>query len=202
MTALPVIRNGIPLINYDGTPALCKVGGCCGGSGETVNCSVCDATQVPKYLLVTIDTAWRDGVNPDCENCVGCSVLQGMSFMVPFTGSHVAGPVRWCDWYSVFDIYATSCVFPRAIVTVTLRKDGTLPVTLRVEILISGQYLGPPCGSYTGADIASTQNVEDLPGWTCDSMAARLPVGREFEGPPPGGAGCYHNEGFLRVAAA
>lgn len=30
--ALPVIRNGLPLVNADGIPALCKPEGCCGGA--------------------------------------------------------------------------------------------------------------------------------------------------------------------------
>ena len=65
--ALPVIRNGLPLVNADGTPALCKEGGCCGGGGIPRNCCGCLAGEVVAAYRVSLVNQYTIGGGFGCD---------------------------------------------------------------------------------------------------------------------------------------
>ena len=70
----PAVKsNGVPLVNADGTPALCKPGGCCdGGPGE-----ICSWEKLRDRIITAHVTGSVGANNPDEEEC--CDSLSNVN---------------------------------------------------------------------------------------------------------------------------
>lgn len=163
----PAVKsNGVPLVNTNGVPALCKTTGCCGEVG-TVLCGACDG-DVPANLRVALSGIdWEDQTLPSgypCENCTGCSEIPDFNFIVPFqrdTGFT-------CVWWGAYDVEdLTSCVVQSVAVRIVISRQ-----TLSGLIKGSGTANGNPlCDlSTTGFSVVWSESLAGLPDWTCETM--------------------------------
>ena len=95
--ALPVIRNGLPLVNADGTPALCKPEGCCGEVGlECISCE--DVNNAPTRWQVDVLTVSEHLVSDDSLTCL----FQGGSYLAEWGGvfeDTIGGIKNICYWF-------------------------------------------------------------------------------------------------------
>jgi len=89
--------NGVPLFNANGTPALCKPGGCCGDDGDIGSCldfgALLDALGDSVSVGVKFESRGSDPDEPMCgsgllntcdDELSGTYILQGPS-SVPYT---------------------------------------------------------------------------------------------------------------------
>lgn len=176
----PVVRDGVPLINIDGTPALCKEEGCCLEEGGTEDCPVC-SSLVPRFLRFELNSTWEDGnyvkgpFDPECVNCTGCSALTGLDFVVPYIPD--TSTIR-CRWYGVYDLgNLASCMYYQATVFVHLERLGAVGTTVTLEVHATLQTLIQQpigCNFANIVTVAEKVNVADITNWDCGEMSATI----------------------------
>ena len=167
--------TGLPLINANGSPAICKAAGCCGGGGTTVNCSICGNGIVPEYVRVSLDGVTfspGDGTSP-CQNCDDCEEANGLSFIVPYSGE-VAGACWWIGDYDVDDL--TTCGGVLVTVEVQLSSFFGTPLTLALNLHSEVPGTLPPgCISRALLNAQWEKEVSTIPDWSCSAFVADFP---------------------------